>query len=126
MGPKALLISAICALMLVVSAQEYPLGGGGGGARSGKSAATHLRSLLREPMPWEDSYFDPSYHAWPKSSNGKQSASEKGSLRALVSQQQVNGGAGLSKRASAGAASGGGSGGSGGSGSSSNSNNNKP
>lgn len=23
-------------------------------------------SMLRAPMPWEDGYFDPSYHAWSK------------------------------------------------------------
>lgn len=27
----------------------------------------HSAGLLREPMPWEDGYFDPSYHVWPKS-----------------------------------------------------------
>lgn len=24
-------------------------------------------SMLRDPMPWEDGFFDPTYHAWPKS-----------------------------------------------------------
>ena len=27
----------------------------------------HQASLMRDPMPWEDGYFDPTYHAWPKS-----------------------------------------------------------
>lgn len=33
-----------------------------------------VRSLLRDPNPWEDGYFDPSYHAWPK--NRQSSASK--------------------------------------------------
>lgn len=24
------------------------------------------KRLARDPMPWEDNYFDPAYHAWPK------------------------------------------------------------
>lgn len=53
-----------------------------------------LRSLMREPMPWEDGYFDPSYHAWPKSSSGnrQQSASDKQTLRALVGMGTLTGG----------------------------------
>lgn len=30
-------------------------------------AMRHSASFMRDPMPWEDGYFDPSYHAWPKS-----------------------------------------------------------
>lgn len=35
---------------------------------------------LRDPMPWEDGYFDPSYHAWPKqpaSSSARSSSSQQ-------------------------------------------------
>lgn len=28
-------------------------------------------SMLRAPMPWEDGYFDPSYHAWSKGKEEK-------------------------------------------------------
>lgn len=99
MGPTTEVQSIVIACLIVVSAvalvsvaQEYPYG---------KSSGAHMRALLREPMPWEDGYFDPSYHAWPKSSGVKQSASEKSSLRALVSNQQVNAGS-PSKRATGG------------------------
>lgn len=34
---------------------------------------------LREPMPWEDGYFDPSYHVWPK--GRQQAAAEKQSVK---------------------------------------------
>lgn len=36
---------------------------------------------LVEPRPWEDGYFDPSYHAWPKNSRmgDKQSVKSTGS-----------------------------------------------
>lgn len=38
---------------------------------------------LRDPMPWEDGYFDPSYHAWPKSGRGQQvAANDKQQLSA--------------------------------------------
>lgn len=53
---------------------------------------------LRDPMPWEDGYFDPSYHAWPKSghrgqqqqvsANDKQSASKLMTDDESSSQQQ--------------------------------------
>lgn len=30
-------------------------------------------NMFRAPMPWEDGYFDPSYHAWSK---GKEQQSD--------------------------------------------------
>lgn len=35
----------------------------------------HSLGIMRDPMPWEDGYFDPSYHAWPKS--GQQQVGDK-------------------------------------------------
>lgn len=29
-------------------------------------------SMIRDPMPWEDGYFDPTYHVWPKSRHHQQ------------------------------------------------------
>jgi len=49
----------------------------------------HSAGMLREPMPWEDGYFDPSYHAWPKSR--QQQVGDKQSVR-LASDQTVFGG----------------------------------
>lgn len=50
---------------------------------------------LRDPMPWEDGYFDPSYHAWPKShqrqqvaANDKQPASKLMTGDESLAQQQ--------------------------------------
>lgn len=48
---------------------------------------------LREPMPWEDGYFDPTYHAWPKGGksggDSKQSSSSAAVKRSLDSEQRV-------------------------------------
>lgn len=27
--------------------------------------------MLRDPMPWEGEYFDPTYHKWPKTDDDK-------------------------------------------------------
>lgn len=58
----ALIILAIIAISNMEITEALPLVGRGG--------PSSRRSFLRDPMPWEDGYFDPSYHAWPK---GKQS-----------------------------------------------------
>lgn len=44
-------------------------------------------SFLRDPMPWEDGYFDPSYHAWPKS---RQQVGDKQTVK-LTSDESVEG-----------------------------------
>ena len=52
-----LIVAVIMLGYLAPSADALPLSG----------AKSHLRrSFLRDPMPWEDGYFDPTYHAWPK------------------------------------------------------------
>lgn len=43
--------------------------------------------FLRDPMPWEDGYFDPAYHAWPKS---RQQLGDKQSVK-LTSDESVEG-----------------------------------
>lgn len=47
----------------------------------------HSRSFLRDPMPWEDGYFDPAYHVWPK---GRQHLGDKQSVK-LTSDESVEG-----------------------------------
>lgn len=37
--------------------------------------------FLRDPMPWEDGYFDPSYHPWPKENRQQQVGDNKQSVR---------------------------------------------
>lgn len=48
----------------------------------------HASAFARDPMPWEDGYFDPSYHAWPKSR--QQQVVEK-SARRLTSEVETSG-----------------------------------
>lgn len=45
--------------------------------------------FLRDPMPWEDGYFDPTYHSWPKSR--QQQVGDSKSVK-LASEQTVSGG----------------------------------
>lgn len=47
----------------------------------------HSVSFLRDPMPWEDGYFDPAYHVWPKS---RQQMGDKQSVK-LTSDESVEG-----------------------------------
>lgn len=54
----------------------------------------HSSGFLREPMPWEDGYFDPSYHAWPKSR--QQQVGSKQALK-IASDSTMSGGAGKIK-----------------------------
>lgn len=49
----------------------------------------HSVGLLRDPMPWEDGYFDPVYHAWPESR--QQQMGDKQSIK-LASEETVSGG----------------------------------
>lgn len=65
---------------------------GGAGSRG-----RHLSPMayLREPMPWEDGYFDPTYHSWPK--GRQQSVSDKQLVKFVSS--SGGGGAGLSESA---------------------------
>lgn len=35
-------------------------------ATGSPSRRHYQRGFHRDPMPWEDGYFDPTYHAWPK------------------------------------------------------------
>lgn len=44
------------------------------------SSYRHSAGFLRDPMPWEDGYFDPSYHPWPKE-NRQQQAGDKQSVK---------------------------------------------
>lgn len=48
------------------------------------------RTFLREPMPWEDGYFDPSYHAWPKNRQQQVLDNDKQSVK-LTSDESVSG-----------------------------------
>lgn len=50
-----------------------------GSLESPPNLLRRTRSFLREPMPWEDGYFDPSYHVWPK--NRQQSMGDKQSVK---------------------------------------------
>jgi len=65
---------AVEAAPMVTSASLRPALNSGPHAAWKRRAPRHLVAYLREPMPWEDGYFDPSYHAWPKagSSGNKQ------------------------------------------------------
>lgn len=56
----------------------------------------HSAGLLREPMPWEDGYFDPSYHAWPKAGR-QQQVGDKQSVKLTGSASQTAVGAGKIK-----------------------------
>lgn len=49
----------------------------------------HPVKLLRDPMPWEDEYFDPAYHVWPKGK--KQSAKSSGDKSVEGGSGQTNG-----------------------------------
>lgn len=50
--------------------------------------------MLRDPMPWEGEYFDPSYHKWPKSSGSSKITNDDGNGRAkrFVSKETMYGG----------------------------------
>lgn len=52
----------------------------------------HQVSLLRDPMPWEDGYFDPAYHSWSKDQSGPSQAGDKqSSVAKLVSDETMSG-----------------------------------
>lgn len=59
----------------------------------------HSAGLLREPMPWEDGYFDPSYHVWPKSiqRQQQQQVGDKQSVKLAGSASETAVGAGKIK-----------------------------
>lgn len=51
--------------------------------------AASAPAYLRQPMPWEDGYFDPTYHTWPKQSGGGGEKQQK-----IASSQTMTGGGG--------------------------------
>ena len=55
----------------------------------GTQSAPLASLLLRDPMPWEEGYFDPTYHVWPK--GRQEQVGEKQSAR-LASEQTMTGG----------------------------------
>lgn len=70
-GNKMVLASALLALFLLLAAHTN---------HSNLASCSPLKgSYLRDPMPWEDGYFDPSYHSWSKqtSIDKSESASKK-------------------------------------------------
>lgn len=47
--------------------------------------------MLRDPMPWEGEYFDPSYHRWPKSSDVKINGEDKKAKRFISDEIMLGG-----------------------------------
>lgn len=58
---------------------------------AGRAGRHHQVSRLRDPMPWEDGYFDPTYHSWPKSKQDQ--AADKQSVK-IASEATMTGGRG--------------------------------
>jgi hypothetical protein len=75
LGRLVLLAAAAALLLLAGQASSRPMGAGWLGPAAGR------RQWLREPMPWEDGYFDPTYHAWPASKSRQQEAADKQSVK---------------------------------------------
>lgn len=87
----SLLLVAVSLLLMLATqpVQGSPIVNGHLGPWEGP--LRHSAGLLRDPMPWEDGYFDPSYHTWPK--NRQQQLGDKQSLK-LTSDETVIGQAG--------------------------------
>lgn len=66
-----MLVVVVVLLVALSEQQKYASALVVGGSMRQQIALQKSAPLVkfRDPMPWEDGYFDPSYHAWPK---GKQ------------------------------------------------------
>lgn len=73
----SILLSILLIELLPDTKRNIFMGVSSAPAGSGRTNVRAHIARLRDPMPWEDGYFDPSYHAWPKNRQSGVKATSK-------------------------------------------------